>query len=131
VRLLINAAAACLMATSAGATETDPAVVGKWVALEIRGRTVDIEPRPWVQFDGRGRAGGHDGCNHFGASIALEGGHARSNPASLKQTLIGCNRNEEIFTANLMVARVYEVTADQLILADEAGVQILRLQRAP
>jgi heat shock protein HslJ len=130
VRVFINAVVV-LIATSAGAADVDSTLQGKWLALEIRGRAVDSGERPWVQFHAGGQAGGYDGCNHFGATIALKGGYVGSKPQSLRQTLMACSGNKEAFTANLMVAKAYKVTGEVLILADEAGEPVLRLERAP
>lgn len=121
--LLINAAA------NAADPEMDPAVHGKWYGVKIRSKQLDREKRPWIEFgDGRG-AGGHDGCNSFslGAYVLQAGKVTRDDH---KQTLQYCGGGEELFTANIMAARSYETSGDDLLLLDEKGQVIVRLERA-
>lgn len=106
-----------------------------WRLTSLDGEAVEAAGKggaPTLSLDGDRRAGGHGGCNRFGADYALDGDSLRfGDIVATKMACPAIGDLERRFFAALKATRSFRAEGDALVLLDAGGEPLARLEPAP
>lgn len=123
-----------LVHRAGGAPEAARSPVGQWMAEEIEGASASATVISTLEIRPDGDVAGQGGCNTFGGSVQIS--EDRITFGALRSTMMACApeamAQEKAFFAALGKARRFRIEGKprSLVLTDEAGTVVLRLERA-
>lgn len=86
-------------------------------------------PEQFVQFKSGGELVGHGGCNNFFGTYDLNGTQLKIGPLAATKKMCRDMGAEQAFMSALQDSRRIEATHFKLVLFDDAGAELLQLQR--
>jgi heat shock protein HslJ len=103
----------------------------QWVAFAVDGVTEIVRPKPTLKWVGVDQIAGSGGCNGFAGRAVQVQDRLRIGPLAPagKPCLTLPGEQEDLFFKALEMTRKVWLDGDQLVLLDDAGVQLVRFIR--
>lgn len=123
-----------LVHRAGGEPEATRSPVGIWMAEEIGGTSAAATVISTLEIAADGTVSGKGGCNSYGGSVKIS--EDRIMFDGMRSTMMACAGEamgqEQRFFAALAAARSFRIEGKPrtLVLTDEAGIVVLRLERA-
>ncbi len=111
--------------------EQDPLQNTAWLVAILNSQPPLPGTELTLNFGGDGTANGNAGCNDFNSAYTVSGDRLVIGPLTATQRICGeeINAQEQAYLSALQAAGSFSLEGNQLIIRDNAGLEILRLGR--
>jgi heat shock protein HslJ len=111
--------------------EQDPLQNTAWLVTILNSQPPLPDTELTLNFGGEGTANGNAGCNDFNGAYTVSGEGLVIGPLTATQRLCAeeINAQERAYLSALQAAGSFSLEGNQLIIRDNAGLEILRLDR--